>query len=238
MIELLMIFALGAFTTVFFALMALPALASRAERLAERKIKALFPLSIDEIVSERDHVRAQMAVETRKAELKAAALAEEKAQDMAAIGKRDVEIDRLNGLLAERQADLHRLEATITALNAQLSQIHDQHAVLQADFARKEEQQAALSLELQTLRFKQETTQTALDEARHAASSAGRDEADHRLRAQIEDLAARLMGDASPAAGALPQTIPPGRKVSLKSKRDAKRSTAAEPNGDPRQAAE
>ncbi|MGL4812187.1 MAG: hypothetical protein ACRCXM_10445, partial [Beijerinckiaceae bacterium] len=100
MVEFLMIFALGALTAIFAGLMVLPALNARAQRLQRRKLEALYPMSIAEITAERDHVRAAMAVEARRAEVRALATAQDKATDLAEIGKRDVRIHALGETVA------------------------------------------------------------------------------------------------------------------------------------------
>lgn len=121
MIEFVMIFALGALAATLVALSALPALDRRAQRLSRRRLEALFPLSIAEIAAERDHVRAAMAVEARRTELKAEAAAKDKAADLAAIGRRDLSIHALSKSLAERDADIARLQAEQAKTTAQLA---------------------------------------------------------------------------------------------------------------------
>jgi hypothetical protein len=62
LIEAAMVFAIGFLTASLIALLTVPALSRRAERLARRRIEAQFPTSFAEIAAERDHLRAQMAV--------------------------------------------------------------------------------------------------------------------------------------------------------------------------------
>ncbi|WP_342360444.1 hypothetical protein [Terrarubrum flagellatum] len=123
MIEFAMIFGLGALAATLLALSALPALDRRAQRLAKRRLEALFPMSIAEIAAERDHVRAAMAVEARRAELKAETKAREKASDLAEIGRRDVTIHALNETVAARDAAIVGHERTISGLSNDLAQM-------------------------------------------------------------------------------------------------------------------
>lgn len=143
MVEFLMVFALGALAATALALLALPALSRRADRLARRRTEALFPVSIEEIVAERDHVRAEMAVEKRKTELWAERIAKEKAADMAEIGRRDVALHEANEKLADRAKEIERLEADLTDTRATLA---DTKASLDSTSASLAEKNAELDL--------------------------------------------------------------------------------------------
>lgn len=121
MVEFLMVFALGALTAILGGLLLLPALNARAQRLQRRKLEALYPMSIAEITAERDHVRAEMAVAARRTEIRAEATAQEKAADLAEIGKRDVKIFRLDETLVARDSTIHGLETDLAATRDTLS---------------------------------------------------------------------------------------------------------------------
>ena len=68
MVETVMIFALGFLAATLIALLIVPALNARAERLARRRAEAMFPLSISELTAEKDHLRAEFAVLQRRIE--------------------------------------------------------------------------------------------------------------------------------------------------------------------------
>ena len=68
-----MIFALGFVAASLIALLIIPAVNARAERLARRRAEALFPMSISELTAEKDHLRAEFAVLQRRIERKAPA---------------------------------------------------------------------------------------------------------------------------------------------------------------------
>ena len=63
MVETAMIFALGFLAATLIALLIIPAINARADRLARRRAEALFPLSISELTAEKDHLRADFAVQ-------------------------------------------------------------------------------------------------------------------------------------------------------------------------------
>src|SRR4029453_10101728 len=70
-IEALMFSGLGFLVAALIALLIIPAVNARAERLARRRVEALFPLSITELTAEKDHLRAEFAVLQRRLERKA-----------------------------------------------------------------------------------------------------------------------------------------------------------------------
>ena len=87
-----MVFAIGFLTAALLALLILPGLSRRAERLARRRVEARLPTSVAQIAAERDLLRAELAVEARRIEMKAKSIAQEHAADLLELGKRDVEI--------------------------------------------------------------------------------------------------------------------------------------------------
>ena len=67
-IEQTMVFAAGFLLAGLLALLFLPALWRRALRLSRRRLEMQMPLSMDEIVAERDQLRAQFASDRRRIE--------------------------------------------------------------------------------------------------------------------------------------------------------------------------
>lgn len=118
-----MIFSLGALAALLLALSVLPALDRRAQRLARRRLEALFPMSIAEIAAERDHVRAAMAVEARRVEEKANAASRERAESLADIGRRDAAIRALNETIAARDGALADLRLSLANAEQQLKEM-------------------------------------------------------------------------------------------------------------------
>ena len=72
MIETAMIAAAGFLAATLLSLLIIPAVNRRAERLARRRVEALFPLSITELTAEKDHLRAEFAVLQRRLERRSA----------------------------------------------------------------------------------------------------------------------------------------------------------------------
>ena len=97
-----MIFALGFVAASLIALLIIPAINARAERLARRRAEALFPMSISELTAEKDHLRAEFAVLQRRIERKAEEALAVKRQSMEELGRRAIRIEALESTLAER----------------------------------------------------------------------------------------------------------------------------------------
>lgn len=104
-----MIFALGFLVAALFGLLFLPAVQRRAARLAGRRLEMLLPLSMEEIVAERDQLRAEFAVERRRIEQKLEAAGDAQAQHMGEIGRQAGMIDDLNGQLSQTREELRAL---------------------------------------------------------------------------------------------------------------------------------
>src|SRR5829696_2931636 len=115
-----MIFALGFLTAALFALVILPALNARAERLARRRVEAQFPLSISELTAEKDHLRAEFAVLQRRLERKAEEALSEKHRDMEELGRRAVRIEALENDLIARDKRIVELENELAGTRERL----------------------------------------------------------------------------------------------------------------------
>jgi chromosome segregation ATPase len=183
LIEAAMVFAIGFLTASLIALLTVPALSRRAERLARRRIEAQFPTSFAEIAAERDHLRAQMAVETRKIELKADAVARSKADDMAELGRRASMITRLEGDLAERVRLLTETEAQLAAVRAELEQKTQEAAETGARLLVQEEKLAEREASLAALQEEHHKLSQTADERRITVAA---------LETTVESLRARV----------------------------------------------
>ena len=92
LIETIIVFAIGFLTAALLALLMIPGLSRRAERLARRRLEARLPTSASQISAERDLLRAELAVQARRVEMKEQNIAQEHAANLLELGKRDVEI--------------------------------------------------------------------------------------------------------------------------------------------------
>lgn len=92
-----MIFTLGACVAGLLALLCLPAIARRAMRMARVAVERQMPISVDEIVAQRDLLRAEFATERRRLEQVLDEAREHQAREMRDSGRRLATIGRLSG---------------------------------------------------------------------------------------------------------------------------------------------
>ncbi|HLM39970.1 MAG TPA: hypothetical protein VK434_10315 [Microvirga sp.] len=128
MIESIMIFALGFVAASLIALLIIPAINARAERLARRRAEALFPMSISELTAEKDHLRAEFAVLQRQIERKAEDALAAKHQSMEELGRRAVRIDALESTLSERDQTIKLLEGSLSDTQERLNAVEEELA--------------------------------------------------------------------------------------------------------------
>lgn len=114
-----MIFALGVLVAGLLALLFLPAFWRRAVRLSARRIEMQLPLSMSEIVAERDLLRAEFAVTQRRMEQRIEKLDEARARDMSELGRRSIVIAEREGALAALRGEIAALEGEVAKARAE-----------------------------------------------------------------------------------------------------------------------
>ncbi len=144
-----MIFALGFFIAGLAALAFAPAFWARAVRLSVRRLEMQLPLSMREILADRDQVRAEAAVERRRIEIKAETLSQSHAAGLAELGRRAARIMQMQDHIAN-------LRETNAGLSLDLAKLNRAHAELSVEAS-------ALTKELYDLdglrdRYKQKLT--------------------------------------------------------------------------------
>lgn len=122
-IENIMYFALGLLAASLLALIVLPAVWKRAVRLTKRRIEAATPITMAEFRADKDQLRAQFALNTRRLETTVETLRNRLAEQLGSVNQ-----DRsdLGALRAERQqraeivAELEAREAELRARTQEL----------------------------------------------------------------------------------------------------------------------
>ncbi|MET0258665.1 MAG: hypothetical protein ABW179_08790, partial [Methylobacterium sp.] len=87
MVATALVFALGALVASLVALLLVPLLWRKAQRLARRDFEATIPASVREIRGEIDAVRAAAAFEMRRTEIRAAETREAGMRERAEAGR-------------------------------------------------------------------------------------------------------------------------------------------------------
>lgn len=131
MIEQGIYFALGCIVTALLALLFAPVFWRRALRLTRQRLALQVPLSMQEILAQRDQIRAEFAVERLRIEQAMEAVQETKAADMAEIGRltRNAatlgqEVTRLRQSEQTQQAEIERRRREAAEASAEIGALH------------------------------------------------------------------------------------------------------------------
>ena len=124
LIENMMYFALGALVTALLTLIILPAIWKRAVRLTKRRIEAATPISLAEFRADKDQLRAEFALSTRKLEMT---------------------VESLRGRLAEQLGDVNQKRSDLAALLAE----RDKHVSIVTEMESREVELRARVIELE-----------------------------------------------------------------------------------------
>ncbi len=129
MIEPIMYFGIGFLVAALIGLVVVPLVHNRAVRLTMRRLEAATPLSMAEIQADKDQLRAEFAMSTRRLEMSVDQLKTKSTSQLAELGKKGDAINRLKVELGEKTAAIFALEARDKALREQLRATEEEFAV-------------------------------------------------------------------------------------------------------------
>lgn len=127
MVQSVLLFSLGFLSAAFLALMVAPAIWARAVALTKKRIEASVPLTVNEIQADKDQLRAEFAMATRRLEINVGQFKEKISHQMAEISKNREELL----LLTTERDEKH---SAIAALERQASELAAETAKKQAEF--------------------------------------------------------------------------------------------------------
>jgi chromosome segregation ATPase len=123
MIEPIMFVGIGVFVAGLLVIGVIPLVHARAVRLTMRRLEALTPLSMAEIQADKDQLRAEFAMSTRRLEMSVEQMKAKTTSQLAEIGKKSEAVSRLKLELGEKTAALFALEAKEKQLNEDLEKV-------------------------------------------------------------------------------------------------------------------
>jgi chromosome segregation ATPase len=126
MIETIMYFGLGFLAASLLGLIIVPFVHGRAVRLTVRRLEAATPLSMAEIQADKDQLRAEFAMSTRRLEMSVEQLKGKSTSQLAELGKKNDTINRLKIELGEKAATIFALEARDRGIKDQLRATEDE----------------------------------------------------------------------------------------------------------------
>jgi chromosome segregation ATPase len=183
MIEPIMFFAIGFLVASLFGLVLIPLVHNRAVRLTMRRLEAATPLSMAEIQADKDQLRAEFAMSTRRLELSVEQMKARTTSQLAELGKKTDAINRLKVELGEKTAAVFSLEARERALKDQLQATEAEHSVKIGALREAERMLADTQAELSKLTADFDTKSVSADSQRVELVA---------LRAQAEALKDRV----------------------------------------------
>jgi chromosome segregation ATPase len=129
MIEPIMLFGIGFLVASVIGLGIIPLVHNRAVRLTVRRLEAATPLSMAEIQADKDQLRAEFAMSTRRLEMSVEQLRAKTTNQLAELGKKSDAISRLKLELGEKTATIFALEAREKTLRDQIRATEQEYAV-------------------------------------------------------------------------------------------------------------
>jgi chromosome segregation ATPase len=154
MVEPIMFFGIGFLFAALIGLIIIPLVQARAVRLTMRRLEAATPLSMAEIQADKDQLRAEFAMSTRRLEMSVEQMKAKTTSQLAELGKKSDAINRLKMELGEKTATIFALEARDRALKDQLRATEEElsfklNAMREAERALTEKQQDLAKLTAQ-----------------------------------------------------------------------------------------
>ncbi len=120
MIESIMYFGIGFLLAALIGVVVGFAVNSRAQRLTMRRLEAATPVSMSEIQADKDQLRAEFAMSTRRLEMSVDQLKAKTTGQLAELGKKTDAINRLKAEIGDKTAALLAMEAREKALREQI----------------------------------------------------------------------------------------------------------------------
>src|SRR5438067_4815851 len=111
MIEPIMFVGIGFLVAGLLVIGAIPLVHARAVRLTMKRLEAVTPMSMAEIQADKDQLRAEFAMSTRRLEMSVEQMKAKTTSQLAEIGKKTEAIGRLKLELGEKTAAMFALEA-------------------------------------------------------------------------------------------------------------------------------
>jgi chromosome segregation ATPase len=151
MIEMIMYFGIGFLAAALIALLFFPLVHNRAVRLTMRRLEAATPLTIAEIRADKDQLRAEFAMATRRLEMSVEQMKAKTTAQLAELGKKNDAVNQLRKELGEKTASIFSLEERDKTLIEQMRTTEEEHELKSASLRETERVLAEKEAELSKL---------------------------------------------------------------------------------------
>ena len=159
-----MYFVLGLLAAGLLALVLAPAILRRTARLTRARVESSLPLSLAEIRADKDQLRAEFAVNSRRLELTARRLEEKVAAQAVELGQKSEEAARLSREHGVRTAALGQAEQRLVQLGAEIGGLERKLAAAATELTARDRMLAERGKVLATLTGDYEAAQQLIEE--------------------------------------------------------------------------
>jgi chromosome segregation ATPase len=151
-IEFMMYFALGALASALIMLMIMPAVWRRAVRLTKKRIEAATPITMAEFRADKDQLRAEFALSTRRLEMNVEQLRKRLSEQVNDFSRKKHDFAQLKGERDEHLTIVRELEEREAELRARLLDLEKEGTDLAQRLRMRDRELAQKSSELQNVR--------------------------------------------------------------------------------------
>jgi chromosome segregation ATPase len=151
-IENIMYFALGLLLAGLVALAIMPAVWRRAVRLTKKRIEAATPITMAEFRADKDQLRAEFALSTRRLEMNVEALRRRLSEQLRDINRKRNEVGAIKGERESQLAQLRELEEREAELRRRILDLEKEGADLAQRLRMRDREFADKTTQLETAR--------------------------------------------------------------------------------------
>ena len=152
LIENIMYFALGAMVAGLVALIIMPAVWKRAVRLTKRRIEAATPITMAEFRADKDQLRAEFALSTRRLEMNVEMLRKRLAEQLGDVNQKRSDLGALKAERDKHLAIVKDLEAREAELRARILELEREGTDLAQRLRMRDRELETRTAEIETLR--------------------------------------------------------------------------------------
>ena len=153
-IENVMYFVLGFVAAALLALMIMPSIWRRATRLTKKRIEAATPMTMSEFRADKDQLRAEFALSTRRLEMNVEALRQRLADQLEEINRKRIDQAKLKSERDEQLTIVRELEARESTLRRRILDLEKEGTDLAQRLRMKDRDYSKKVKELERLRNK------------------------------------------------------------------------------------
>jgi chromosome segregation ATPase len=151
-IENIMYFALGLLAAGLLALAIMPAVWRRAVRLTKKRIEAATPITMSEFRADKDQLRAEFALSTRRLEMNVEALRRRLSDQLRDINRKRTEVGSIKTERDSQLQQLRELEEREAELRRRILDLEKEGADLAQRLRMRDREYAEKSTQLETAR--------------------------------------------------------------------------------------